>query len=115
MDILQELKRMENSKQKWDLSRLGATINVTPNYVDTANELPVQSLYHEPDWHSADEIAIGTKGVRDGPDLEDVPNWFIRKCNVKFDITTTGSTAHQLIFKKVASSDAEIGARPDFY
>ena len=103
------IKKNGKFQTKMGFKSPGATINVTPNYVDTANELPVQSLYHEPDWHSADEIAIGTKGVRDGPDLEDVPNWFIRKCNVKFDITTTGSTAHQLIFKKVASSDAEIG------
>ena len=103
------IKKNGRFQTKMGFKSPGATINITPNYIDTANELPVQSLYREADWHSADEIAVGTKGVRDGPDLEDVPNWFIRKCNVKFDIATTGSTEHQLIFKKVASSDAEVG------
>jgi len=68
------------------------------------NSPALEGLYNNPDTSLTVEQVSGSYRPRDQTDFEDIDNWFISTCPVKFELTHRSSYSNTATFTKVAST-----------
>ena len=69
----------------------------------------LETLYQNPDSSLEVEQVTGVSKNRDTIDMEYIDNWFIEKCDIRFDLSHRGSYNNSATFVKVPSTNENIG------
>lgn len=77
------------------------------------NTPSLETLYENPDSSLEVEQVTGVSKNRDTLDMEYIDNWFIEKCDIRFDLSHRGSYNNSATFTKVPSTNADVG--PDSF
>ena len=73
------------------------------------NTPELETLYQNPDSSLEVEQVTGVSKNRDTIDMEYIDNWFIEKCDIRFDLSHRGSYNNSATFVKVPSTNENIG------